>query len=56
MKKRNLESVSASKRLNRSKTRIETFNIDLVNKENQEMVGFLFTDYIYFLEFYCLVK
>ncbi|XP_013621243.1 PREDICTED: uncharacterized protein LOC106327602 [Brassica oleracea var. oleracea] len=40
MKKRNLESVSnlssPSKRLNRSITGIESLNMDLVNKENQE--------------------
>ncbi|XP_010428609.1 PREDICTED: uncharacterized protein LOC104713225 isoform X2 [Camelina sativa] len=41
MKKRNLESVSklssVSKRLNRSKTGSESFNKELVKKENQEM-------------------
>ncbi|KAL1198646.1 hypothetical protein V5N11_001806 [Cardamine amara subsp. amara] len=41
MKKRNLESVtklsSVSKKLNRSKTGIESFKKDLVKKENQEM-------------------
>ncbi|KAG2254391.1 hypothetical protein Bca52824_084527 [Brassica carinata] len=36
MKKRNVESVSASKKLNRSRTGIESFNIDLVKKENQD--------------------
>lgn len=35
MKKRNLESVS--KRLNRSKTGIESFKKDLIKTENQEM-------------------
>ncbi|XP_010416468.1 PREDICTED: uncharacterized protein LOC104702318 isoform X2 [Camelina sativa] len=41
MKKRNLESISklssVSKRLNRSKTGSESFNKELVKKENQEM-------------------
>ncbi|XP_024008965.1 uncharacterized protein LOC18009086 isoform X2 [Eutrema salsugineum] len=41
MKKRNLESVSkltsASKRVNRSKTGNESFKMDFVKKENQEM-------------------
>ncbi|VVA95388.1 unnamed protein product [Arabis nemorensis] len=41
MKKRNLDSVSklssASKRLNQSKTGIESFKMDLIKKEEQEM-------------------